>query len=248
MTMDAPLRLDLALVARGLVPSRSRARDLIVRGLVTVEGAHIATPALLVHAGDTIAVSSDETGLVSRGALKLRAALAAFGFAPAGRMAIDVGASTGGFTQTLIEAGATRVYAVDVGHGQLHPTLSADTRVVTLEGTDARTLDATLVPDHISAITADVSFISVRKALPAALALASPGCWLVVLVKPQFEAGREHVGKGGIVRDERARTACVMDVATFLVANGWLTLPAVVSPITGGSGNTEYLLGATRHD
>jgi 23S rRNA (cytidine1920-2'-O)/16S rRNA (cytidine1409-2'-O)-methyltransferase len=130
----------------------------------------------------------------------------------------------------------------------LHPSLTADPRVVALEGTDARTLDATLIPDPITAITADVSFISVRKALPAALALASPGCWLVVLVKPQFEAGREHVGKGGIVRDEQARAACVKATADFLTANGWRPLPAIVSPITGGSGNTEYLLGATRHD
>ena len=182
--------------------------------------------------------------------------MAAFDFDPSGRVCLDVGASTGGFTQVLVEGGATKVYAVDVGHGQLHPTFMAHQRVVSLEGTDARSLDATLIPDSITAIVSDVSFISVRKALPAALALAAPGCWLVVLVKPQFEVGRARVGKGGIVRDEVAQHAAVADIARWLQLGGWhlqqephgdkRASPSLVSPIVGGSGNREFLLGATR--
>ena len=243
---DEPGRLDLALVSRGLASTRSRARDLILRGLVSVDGTSATKPALQVRSTGNIVVTGGEQGLVSRGAVKLRAALAAFGFDPAGRTALDVGASTGGFTQVLLEHGAAKVYAADVGHGQLHPSLQSDLRVVSLEGTDARILTRELVPGPIGAIVADLSFISVRKALAPALALAEPGCWLVVLVKPQFEAGRAHVGKNGIVRDAPARQAAVTAVSEWLRDDqGWGVLPAELSPIAGGSGNVEFLLGAT---
>lgn len=250
MTSDQTrLRLDLALVAHGLAATRSRARDLIARGLVTVEGQRCDKPALMVASGARLAIAGEDAGLVSRGGVKLKAALEAFGFDPAGRVALDVGASTGGFTQALLERGATRVYAVDVGHGQLHGMLAADPRVVALEGTDARTLSATLIPEAPGAVVADVSFISLTKALPAALALAAPGAWLVALVKPQFEAGPQHVGKGGIVRDEAARDAAVASVSAWIGAQpGWRATGLTRSPITGGSGNVEYLLGAFRHD
>ncbi len=185
---------------------------------------------------------------VSRGAAKLAAALQAFGFDAGERTALDVGASTGGFTEVLVEHGAAKVYAVDVGHDQLHARLKADPRVVSLEGCDARELDAALIREPISAIVADLSFISLTKALAPALALAAPGAWLVVLIKPQFEVGRARVGKGGIVRDAAARQAAVDDVTAWVAAQrGWRVAGIVPSPIKGGSGNEEFLLGAV-HD
>jgi 23S rRNA (cytidine1920-2'-O)/16S rRNA (cytidine1409-2'-O)-methyltransferase len=239
-------RLDIALVLRGLAPTRSRARDLIQRGLVTVDGAPVVKPAALVRETAGIEVSGSESDLVSRGAVKLRAALETFGFSPAGRIALDVGASTGGFTQTLLARGATKVYAVDVGHGQLHPSLTSDPRVISHEGTDARSLTSALISEPVTAIVADVSFISLEKALPQALSLASPGAWLVTLVKPQFEVGRAHIGKGGIVRDEAAQRAAVERIAHWLAEGGrWRVRAPIPSPIAGGSGNTEFLLGAT---
>jgi 23S rRNA (cytidine1920-2'-O)/16S rRNA (cytidine1409-2'-O)-methyltransferase len=240
------MRIDQLMTERGLVPSRSRARDLITRGLVSANGRVVGRPGAAVAEDAEIAIAEEWSGYVSRGALKLEAALDAFGFDPAGRVALDVGASTGGFTQMLLRRGTVRVYAVDVGQNQLDVRLRSDERVVSLEGTDARALDAVLIPDPVGAITADVSFISLTKALPAGLALAAPGAWAVLLVKPQFEAGREAVGKGGIVRSEAARADALAAVAGFLDAQpGWRTVGHIPSPITGQSGNVEYLLGAT---
>ncbi len=233
-------------VAKGLAPSRARARDLIQRGFVTVDGQACLKASTGVAALQHIALESAAPRYVSRGAEKLIAALDTFGFSPAGRMALDVGASTGGFTQVLIERGADRVYAIDVGHGQLRAAISGDLRVVALEGTDARDLNVAMVPDSIAAIVADVSFISVTKALPAALALAAPGAWLVALIKPQFEAGREHVGRGGIIRDPTIQQQAVRFVETWIDArSGWSVVGVVQSPILGGSGNAEFLIGAT---
>ena len=241
-------RLDIALVTRGHAPTRSRARDLIVRGLVSVDGTAATKPAMLVKLAASIAITGDDAFAASRGSVKLRAALDGFVFDPAGRIALDVGASTGGFTELLLARDAAKVYAVDVGRDQFLPRLKADPRVVSLEGQDSRTIDATLIPDPITAIVADVSFISLRKALPAALALAAPGAWLAALVKPQFEVGLKGIGKGGIVRDEVARLAAFETIACWLKDDmGWRVFPPIVSPISGGSGNTEYLLGATRH-
>ncbi len=239
-------RLDHALVERGLVASRSRARDLVLRGAVTVDGLAADKPAQMVEARQALAVAADLAGQVSRAAGKLEAALEAFGLSPDGRVALDVGASTGGFTQTLLARGAARVYAVDVGREQLHASLREDARVVSLEGTDARDLGPALVPDPVDVIVADVSFISLAKVLPAALALAAPGCWLAALVKPQFEVGRESVAKGGIVRDEAARSKAVADVAGFLTAHGWRVLGHIPSPLPGKDGNLEVLIGARR--
>ena len=244
---EQPQRLDLALVARGLVATRAKARDLIARGEVRVDGEIVRKPASGVREEQLIAVDAQAAAQVSRGAVKLTAALEQFGLDPAGRVALDVGASTGGFTQVLLKRGAARVYAVDVGQGQLHETLKDDPRVVALEQCDARTLDRVLVREAIGAIVVDVSFISLIKALPAALALAAPGCWIVALVKPQFEVGREGVGKGGIVRDPEQRDRALITVRDWLAAQPqWKVIGDMPSPIEGGSGNVEYLLAGIR--
>jgi 23S rRNA (cytidine1920-2'-O)/16S rRNA (cytidine1409-2'-O)-methyltransferase len=164
-----------------------------------------------------------------------------------GVVALDIGASTGGFTEVLLARGAARVYAVDVGHGQLHPRLAGDARVVSLERRDARSLDSSLIPEPAGAVVADVSFISLTKALPAPLALTHPGSWLVALIKPQFEAGPAAVGKRGIVRDPAARARAVELVRGWVARQpGWRVLDVIPSPIAGGSGNEEFLLGAVR--
>ena len=241
-------RLDLALVERGLAPTRSRARDMILSGSVLIDNAVCTKPAAEVGAGHELTLAPGiETG-VSRAAAKLKAGIEAFRFDPEGLITLDVGASTGGFTEVLLANGAAKVYAVDVGHDQLHTSLRSDPRVVSLEGCDARTLTASLVPDPVGAIVADVSFISLQKALPAALALAAPGAWLIALIKPQFEVGRENIGKGGIVRDPAARETAVARVSDWLAQHaGWSVVGVVPSPIKGGSGNEEFLVGA-RHD
>ncbi|MGB0087406.1 MAG: TlyA family RNA methyltransferase [Rhodomicrobiaceae bacterium] len=247
MTDGRKTRLDQLLTLRGLATTRSRARDLIKRGVVTVDGRVERRTGVGLPLDAEIAVTEDWSAYVSRGALKLAAALDALGFDCTGRVALDIGASTGGFTQILLRRGACRVYAVDVGRGQLHPEIAADQRVVNLENTDARRLDRATVPDPIEAIAADVSFISLAKALPAALALAAPGAWAVALVKPQFEVGPELIGKGGIVKSLAAREAAVAAIAAFLAAqSGWQVAGIMPSPIQGQSGNAEYLIGA-RH-
>lgn len=241
-------RLDQELVARGLARTRAQARDLILRREVVVAGQAADKPSQPVTAETEITVTGNNAHYVSRGALKLIAGLDAFGFEPAGRTAIDVGASTGGFTQVLLERGAAKVYAVDVGRNQLHQELDNDPRVAKLEATDIRELSSDSVQGPVTALVADVSFISLKKALPAVLDLAAPGAWLIALVKPQFEVGREAIGKGGIVRDLALRQAAVEDIGAWIKAQGVWTLAGIIdSPISGGDGNKEYLLGATRH-
>jgi 23S rRNA (cytidine1920-2'-O)/16S rRNA (cytidine1409-2'-O)-methyltransferase len=239
-------RLDQALVARGLAETRSRARDLVRRGAVSVDGAASAKPGALVAPGSALSVAPEAgAARVSRGALKLEAGLDAFALSPRGRIALDIGASTGGFTEVLLERGALRVYAVDAGHGQLHGRLRGDPRVAVLEGCDARALNAAIVPERAGAVVADVSFISLTKALPRALTFAAPGAWLVALVKPQFEAGPQAVGKNGLVKDESKIAAAVDGVAAWIAGQpGWRVLGVVPSPIAGGSGAREFLLGA----
>lgn len=240
-------RLDIRLAERGLARSRARARDLIRRGLVQVAGTVETRPGAGVAADAEIRVSDAAAAHASRGAEKLVAGLEHFCFSAAGVVALDVGASAGGFTEVLLAAGAARVYAVDVGHGQLDRRLAADPRVVALERCDARRLDAVLVPEPVDALVADVSFISLTKALPAPLALTRPGAWAVALIKPQFEAGREAVGKGGVVRDEAAQQRAVELVREWMAAQpGWRVVDVIPSPIVGGSGNREFLLGAVR--
>jgi len=242
-------RLDRLLVESGLAETRSRAADLIRRGCVKVSGKPALKPGTLVSPGEALAVSPDASPYVSRGGLKLAAALDAFGFDPKGRVALDLGASTGGFSDLLITKGAAKVYAVDVGSGQLHAKLRANPKVVALESTDARALDRAAIDEEVTAIVADVSFISLTLALPAALKLAAPGAWLVALIKPQFEVGREGVGKGGIVRDAAARRNAVAKVRKFLEDQpGWSVVGVIPSPLLGGSGNEEFLVGAVHED
>jgi 23S rRNA (cytidine1920-2'-O)/16S rRNA (cytidine1409-2'-O)-methyltransferase len=237
-------RLDLALVERGLVPSRSRAQDLIRDGKVLVDHKVCTKSSTDVDMHQLLTLDADAARGVSRGGVKLAAALDGFGFDPRGRVALDLGASTGGFTEVLLERGAKKVYAVDVGHGQLHARLQNDPRVVSLERCDARQLGAA-VSEPIAAIVADLSFISITKALAPALALAAPDAWLVVLIKPQFEVGRERIGKGGIVRDPEARQLAVETVTAWLAKiPHWRAFKVIPSPIKGGSGNEEFLLGA----
>jgi 23S rRNA (cytidine1920-2'-O)/16S rRNA (cytidine1409-2'-O)-methyltransferase len=245
--MTLAKRLDLALVERGLVPTRARARDAILRGHVTVDGRLAAKPSLNVEPDTAIAVDDPASGYVSRGALKLIAALDRFGYSPNGLIALDVGASTGGFTQVLLERGATKVFAVDVGHDQLDPALAADPRVVSLEGTNARDLAAGMLDGTPAAIVADVSFISLRLVLPPVLALAAPAAWGIFLVKPQFEVGRDNIGKGGIVRDATLAERTAAEIAGWIDAEtGWRVDGLLLSPVAGGDGNREFLIGARR--
>ncbi len=238
-------RLDQHLVALGLAASRSRAWELIHEGHVRVDGLTVKKPAHLVSEACEVTLARSAWDYVSRGALKLKAALEHFEIDPRGWVALDVGASTGGFTEVLLEAGVVRVYAVDVGRNQLHARLRDDPRVVVLEGVDARALTAAFVPEPIALVVADVSFISLTKALAAPLARAGPEAWLIALVKPQFELGPKAVGKGGVVRDARARQAACERVCHWLETKArWRVAGLIPSPIPGRSGNLEYLLAA----
>jgi 23S rRNA (cytidine1920-2'-O)/16S rRNA (cytidine1409-2'-O)-methyltransferase len=247
MTDAGRMRLDEALVRRGFAPSRSRARDMVLRGTVTVGGETETRPARRVAAGESLAVNDEGARYVSRAALKLIAGLDAFGFDPTGMTVLDLGASTGGFTQVLLERGAAHVIAVDVGHGQLDSTLAADPRLTLQEGLNARDLAVEHLGDRrVDAAVADLSFISLKLALAPALALAEPGAWGIFLIKPQFEVGRENLGKGGIVRDAALARAAAEDMAAWIGSRGWRVTGLKASPIEGGDGNTEFLLGAKR--
>lgn len=239
-------RLDQALAERGLVRSRTAARDAILRGTVTVDGATAARPGLRVHAGQTIEVADPAARYVSRSALKLVAALDAFAIDPAGLATLDLGASTGGFTQVLLERGAHSVTAIDVGHGQLDPALAADARVRSIEGLNARHLDRAHLNEAPALVVADLSFISLLQALPPALSLAAPDAWLAALVKPQFEVGREGIGKGGIVRPGPHVEEAIARVRRFVADSRWSVEGLIASPIAGGDGNQEYLLAARK--
>jgi len=242
------MRLDQLLVERDLFASRSRARDAIVRGTVKVDGAVVTKPGAVIGAAAIILVDDPASAYVSRAALKLIAGLDHFDIPVAGRAALDIGASTGGFTQVLIERGAAHVIAVDVGHGQLHERLRGDPRITNLESLNARELTR----DHLGGLKADlvvsdVSFISLKLALPPALDLAEPGSHCVLLVKPQFEAGREAIGKGGILRNPKDGERVADDLRKWLDAMpDWNALGLCPSPIEGGDGNREYLLAGLK--
>ncbi len=242
MTTSPRLRADRLLVERGLFDSRAKAQAAIAAGLVSANGVTVRKASEEI-ATDAAIEATPAHPYVSRGGLKLVAALDRFGFDPKGRVCLDVGASTGGFTQVLLERGAARVYAVDVGRGQLHESLQARPEVVSLEATDIRKLaPRDPKPDLV---TVDVSFISLKQVLPAALALVKPPAQLVALIKPQFEAGRDALKKG-IVRDEAVRQAVCDDIAAFVASLGGQVSGIIPSPIAGGDGNIEFLLGAAR--
>lgn len=239
-------RLDQALEARGLLPSRARARDAILRGTVTVNGVVASKPNQQVSAADRIALDDPAAAYVSRAALKLVAGLDAGAIDPTGRVCLDLGASTGGFTQVLLERGASRIYAVDVGHDQLHERLRAEPRVISLEGVNGRDLTPALIPEPIALIVSDVSFVSILKVIDPTLALAAPHAEAVILIKPQFEVGRDNIGKGGIVSDELAIAEAVERITAHFAAAGWERRFAIASPIAGGDGNREVVAGFRR--
>ncbi|MBI1209382.1 MAG: TlyA family rRNA (cytidine-2'-O)-methyltransferase [Azospirillum sp.] len=240
-------RADAALAERGLVESRSKAQALILAGRVFSGERRVAKAGEAIAADQPLAVRGQDHPWVSRGGLKLAEGLDHFAIDPTGLVAVDIGASTGGFTDVLLARGATRVYAVDVGHGQLAWRLRQDPRVVVLERTNARHLSATEIPHRPALIVCDASFIGLTVVLPAALALAAPGARLVALIKPQFEVGRGRVGKGGVVRDPALHREVCDSVTAWLDAQpGWRVLGVADSPILGPEGNKEFLLAAER--
>ena len=239
-------RADISLVERGLAPSREKARALIKDGAVSLDNVPVSKPGQLIAPNASLTITGDLLRWASRGALKLLAALEAFPQIDIkGRIAADIGASTGGFCDVLLSRNVQHIYAVDVGHGQLDPKLARHARITNLERTNARDITATVIPDPLQIITCDVSFISVQKALPAVLPLATSGCWLITLVKPQFEAGRAALGKSGVVKDEADRQRCLDEVRTFLSDKiGWQIEGHITSPVIGPEGNHEFLLVA----
>lgn len=238
-------RLDQAIVAAGLAESRARAQALIEAGVVLVNGVAAKKSSQKVNGDTDIVVTENPNPWVSRAALKLEYALKEFDLSPNKAVCLDVGASTGGFTEVLLANGAAKVYALDVGHEQLHERLRNDLRVVNIEGMNAREIPDGLVPT-VDWIVTDVSFISLEKALPVPLSLARKGAVLIALVKPQFEVGRLNVGKGGIVRDQEAKSKARDRIEAFLQDKGWQITHRGESPIKGGDGNVEYLVAARR--
>lgn len=243
----AKIRADQALVVRGLAESRTRAQALILAGLVFCGDRRVAKAGDPIREDQPLRVKGQDHPWVSRGGLKLVHALNAFALDPTGKTAIDVGASTGGFTDVLLTYGAAQVFAVDVGQGQLAWKLRTDPRVVVLEKTNARALDRATISAPVHVIVCDASFIGLEKVLPAALALATPDAWAVALIKPQFEVGRGQVGKGGVVRDpDLHRAVCDRVQAWWSALPGWRVLGVVESPITGPEGNKEFLIAARK--
>ena len=244
--MSRRRRLDAELVRRGLATSRTVAQTLIAEGRVTVGGAPAAKASRMVDPGDAIEVIGDGPRFVSRGGDKLDAALDRFALDVAGRRIVDAGSSTGGFTDCVLQRGAAEVVAIDVGRNQLHERLRADPRVAVHEQTNLRHVDPADLGGPGDLVVADLSFISLRLALPPALALASPGARCAVLVKPQFEVGRAGVGKGGLVPPDAAET-CARALRAWLdTVPGWRSLGLVPSPIDGADGNREWLLGGAK--
>ncbi len=240
-------RLDQLMVERGLAPSRSRAQAMVLAGEVFTGERRLDKPGTPVDATLALEVRARTGAWVSRGAHKLVAGLAHFGIEAGGSIALDIGASTGGFTDVLLARGASKVYAVDVGWGQLHQRLRVDPRVIVLERTNARFLSAAEFPDPPTLLVCDASFISLTRVLPAALRLAAPEARLVALIKPQFEVGRGEVGKGGVVRDPALHEAVCARIQAWLAGEmGWAVLGTVPSPLTGPKGNREFLIAAQR--
>jgi 23S rRNA (cytidine1920-2'-O)/16S rRNA (cytidine1409-2'-O)-methyltransferase len=239
-------RLDVLLVELGLAPTRAKAQAMVLAGQVVVDDQRIDKPGTRVPTEAEVRLKGEQMPYVSRGGLKLEAALRHFHLDVRGAVCADVGASTGGFTDCLLQAGAAKVYALDVGRGQLHARLRADPRVVLREGVNARHLGPSDLPEPVSVLVLDVSFISLTQVLPATVQLLAPGGMTVALVKPQFEAGREQVGKGGVVRDDAVRAEAVGRVQRCLEELGLIPVGALDSPVHGPAGNREILLVARR--
>ncbi|HEY7362608.1 MAG TPA: TlyA family RNA methyltransferase [Methylomirabilota bacterium] len=239
--MAGRMRIDRLLVERGLVESREKALKLILAGDVFVDGERVDKAGALVAAEAELELH-DRSRYVSRGGEKMAHALDYFNVPVAERICIDIGASTGGFTDCLLQRGAARVYAVDVGTGQLDPRLRRDSRVVVMEKTNARALDPRIFPEQPSLAVIDVAFISLEKVLPAVFGVLAPRAEIVMLIKPQFEVGREHVGKGGVVRDPALHRSVVARLARYSVLRGWHVLGVSASPLRGPKGNREFFL------
>lgn len=236
-------RVDQLLVERGLVESRSRAQALVMAGLVLSGGKRVDKPGQQMAEDAPLELKGQDHPWVSRGGLKLVEALDRFDIDPTGKIAVDVGASTGGFTDVLLTRGATKVYAVDVGHGQLAWKLRSDERVVVLERTNARYLTAEHLPESVDMVVCDASFIGLETVLPTAMGFARPGAYLVALIKPQFEVGKGRVGKGGVVREPELHTEVCERIQEWLSARpGWQVIGLCESPITGPEGNKEFLI------
>ena len=241
-------RLDKIIVDRGLVKSRDRARALIMAGNVWVDGRPVTKAGLCVNPDADVAVKESDIPFVSRGGLKLEAALDSFGLDPSGKIAMDIGCSTGGFTDCLLKRGARKVYAIDVGYGQLDWSLRQDPRVILHEKTNIRHFARDLIPDTIDLVVIDVSFISLTLVLPRAHEFLRNGGDVLALVKPQFEVGKGMVEKGGIVRDEAKRLAAVRRICEFAEASGLSVIGTCDSPITGQKGNREYFIHLRRQE
>jgi 23S rRNA (cytidine1920-2'-O)/16S rRNA (cytidine1409-2'-O)-methyltransferase len=239
------IRLDRLLVERGLVESRERAQALIIAGQVLVNEQKQNKSGSLVPEDAEIRILGEQLPYVSRGGLKLESALKEFEVSVAGKTALDVGASTGGFTDCLLQHGCEKVYAVDVGYGQMAWKLRQDPRVVVIERTNIRTIEPSLIPGPVAIVVIDASFISLEKVIPSIMQFLGPESELIALIKPQFEVGRAQVGKGGIVRDETARAAAVTTISDFIRSIGLDVKGVIPSPIQGQDGNVEYLLYAT---
>jgi len=231
------IRLDRLLVDRGLVDSRERGQAIIIAGQVLVNGQKQDKAGALVPEDADIRILGEQLRYVSRGGLKLEAALREFKVSVEGRIALDVGASTGGFTDCLLQHGCSKVYAVDVGYGQMAWKLRQDPRVVVIERTNIRIMEPSLIPAPVDIVVIDASFISLEKVIPSIMRFLRPGSELIALIKPQFEVGKGQVGKGGIVRDEAARAAAVEKVAAFVQETGLDVQGVIPSPITGQDGN-----------
>ncbi|HET8996817.1 MAG TPA: TlyA family RNA methyltransferase [Acetobacteraceae bacterium] len=244
---DRKQRADQMLVDRGLAESRARAQALIIGGKVFSGERRIDKPGTALPSDTPLEVRGQDHPWVSRGGLKLAHALAHFALSPAERVCLDIGASTGGFTDVLLAHSAAKVHAVDVGHGQLAWKLRNDPRVVVHERTNARHLDAAAIGEPVQALVCDASFIGLQTLLPASLSLCGPGAWAVALIKPQFEAGPQHVGSKGVVRDPAVHDAvCSRIRGWWQQLPGWRVLGIVESPITGPEGNKEFLIAALR--
>lgn len=242
----ASARLDVALTERGLAPSRSRARSLIDAGLVYLNGKQATKASAPVFVTDEITVPERDHPYVGRGGLKLAEALKTFHVRPEGLVCLDVGASTGGFTDVLLQAGARHVYAVDVGTDQLDPSLRSDPRVSDMPGINARFLEASLFPEQPTLAVADVSFISLKLILPAVLPILGEHGRMITLIKPQFEAGRAAIGKHGIVSDPAIHRRVLKEISDFVLSLGWQVRAVIPSPVPGGDGNKEFLADIVR--
>jgi 23S rRNA (cytidine1920-2'-O)/16S rRNA (cytidine1409-2'-O)-methyltransferase len=242
------LRLDRLLVERGLVESRERGQALIIAGQVLVNGQKQDKSGALVPEEAEVRILGEVLPYVSRGGLKLEAALREFKVSVEGKIALDVGASTGGFTDCLLQRGCNKVYAVDVGYGQMAWKIRQDPRVVVIERTNIRVMEPSLIAEPVDIVVIDASFISLEKVIPSIMQFLRPGSGLIALIKPQFEAGKGQVGKGGIVRDEGLRIEVVEKIKAFIQETGLTVIGVIQSPITGQDGNVEFLIYAIRRE